>query len=129
MQSSRSEPLPPEIAEDSAAKKQKQEPEKSKEMQGLCRKPTQEKQGQQIQESRNQAGNPVFGCSVNPSAMSDRHFGNPRALPLRHHRDETVKIPIQIDKANDRTPVQFNAAIKIVQTLAANQGDCQIKKL
>lgn len=51
MQSSRSEPLPPEIAEDSAAKKQKQEPEKSKEMQGLCRKPTQEKQGQQIQES------------------------------------------------------------------------------
>ena len=40
-----------------------------------------------------------------------------------------MEIPVKIDEADDRGAVQFNAAVEVVQTLAAYRRNRQIEKL
>ena len=66
---------------------------------------------------------------MHTGAMRHRHFRHTGALPLCHHRNKAMEIPVKIDEADDRGAVQFNAAVEVVQTLAAYRRNRQIEKL
>ena len=129
MHRSRLNPFIAKIATNAKAKKHKNKPDQTEKMERLRGEATHEHQRYEIQEPTDQARNAVLRDSVNTGTVRDRHFGNAEALPLGHHRDKAVVIAVKLDETNNGTAVRLDAAVKIVQTLAADDGNRQIEQL
>ena len=98
-------------------------------MERFRREATHEHEGNQVQKTAHQSRNAVLRDAVNAGAVGNRHFSNAEALPLGHDRDKTVVVTVKLDKADHGTTVSLDAAVEIVEALAAYGGHGQVEKL
>src|SRR5574344_66691 len=128
VQGAGADPFIAEVGEHSTAEKDAHEPDDPEEMQRLRSEAPHKQKREQIQEPGHEPGDAVLGNAVDPGAMHHGHFRDAETLPLGHHRDEPVEVPVQSNETHHGAPVQFDTAVEIVEALAAHTGHGQIEK-